>query len=488
MNISIFSNLFKKKEHSIPKGDSVVLQQLRAFASEKGLLLFENIPVFYRSKQMNVPLALFVPRHGLVLFEYKSWSFKELKDAQISKASHVEKKEESLAFENLLEFIQEKFIDTSDFEDIDIFNFVILENLKTDEFNLLDESFHQLLPKSRILFGDTTKEDMEQKFNQLNKKLKTYTAQNTLPYIFGQYLVPSNDAVYFANEQQREFIDKPLQSDENIHAARRSGASTVILQKALLEHFANPTKKISIFTPTKLHAILLQKKLLDILEYTTVVIDMDKIEILTQEQFFASIEALEKSHKTAFGAGDIVIIDDAFAFDPIKLLTLKENLKNARSIFINDMTQEATFHLEKSYYGEVEFIQANGIVTAMKEISHLLYKYKTAETMLISANADDDAFVDDIESYTGREVHPIDFETPVEEKKFRPIQLSGYDTYNPVYSDYVFLIDCCEIDVETLEYFAKSSKKKTFIIYEEPCDTITQLQNIIQSEENGKDC
>ena len=423
---------------------------------------------------MIAPLVLFIPKCGLILFEYKEWSFQELKDAQVLKVSYAQKGENSLAFANLCEFIKEKFIDLGGFEDIDIFNFAIMENLQKKEFKQLDERIHELLPASRILFGDTTQEEMAEKLKKLQPKQKNYTVENTLPYIFGQYLILEDSGICFANEEQREFIHTPLRKNTYLQAERLSGKSTVILQKALVELMENNDKKITIFTPTQLHANLLKQKLLEILERTAFVIDIDNIEILDLSNISA-----EKSLKKEILASYIVFIDDAFAIEALRLRALKTDLKNKLCVYVNDFTEKPTVLLRQNYSKEIQFIEANEFATLLRMLPNLFQERNDIDVIIRRADSDNDSFREDIESYTGKEVGIIDLKENFFEKGSPAIRIGTYDLRDPHVGDYVFLIECCRSDIENLKYFAKSSRKKTFIVYEESCDTIQNLKDIL---------
>jgi len=88
MALSFLSKIFPKKSQRLTLPDLIPLKTLKSYANEHGYELFENIPIYYRGKSIVAALLLFIPRTGLVLFEYKEWSFEELKNATVQKASH----------------------------------------------------------------------------------------------------------------------------------------------------------------------------------------------------------------------------------------------------------------------------------------------------------------------------------------------------------------------------------------------------------------
>ena len=492
MNIPILSRLFGKKNSSLQPLDSVLISKLKIFAKEKGYPLFENTPVFHRSQKVDVPLLLFIPKTGLVLFEYKEWSYEELRNAHVSKASHAEKSDNSLSFESISDFIKEKFTDLTTFDDIDIFNFVIMEQLREEEFNMLDTSFHELLPKERILFHDSSQEQIERKFKALQTKQKTYTIQNTLPFIFSQYMILDGDRVFFANEAQRAFIDKELESIENLVADRQSGKSTVLVQKALLEKLEHPQKRIAILAPSHLQADLLKQTLLELVERSSVVLDMNDISIYTPNDILnehrrglkkaPTEEILIESFHLSKGLdiADTLLFDDAFLIEKAFIDYLKHIQKGKTLLLINSLEDETTASFNTSYYAEIEFLHAAEFPTLLKKINSLLKENKDVQMLIFTADEDFDAIKEDIEGFTAKKLSVIETDRPLRDQSPTPIKLCNYDPKVPLHATYTFLIQSCKSDYSALKYLAKSSKTKSFIIYEDECDNITRLKNLLK--------
>ena len=479
MNIPLLSKFFGKKNTRLQPIDSPLVSQLKKFADRNGYPLFKNTPVFHRSQKVEVPLLLFIPYTGLVLFEHKEWSYSELRTAKISKTSHADTSENSLAFESVGDFIKEKFVDLSGLDDIVIFNFVIMEQLRQEEFELLDESFHELLPKERILFQDSTDETMDEKFKALHTKKETYTIQNTLPYIFSQYMILSGKKLYFANKEQRTFIEKPLKGIENLAAKRQSGKSLCLLQKALLEKLQDPLKKITIITPTHLQAELLKHTLLELVERSSIVLDMNEIAICTP------MEILDE-HKQKREEPDLLLVDDAYLMDDEFIGYLKQTQKEKPLLLVNSPLDDATFTFTQSYHGSCEFIQSTEFPALMKKLAQLLHKNKREDILIFTTEQNFQAMKEDIESFTAEKLSYINTQESLREQTDTRIKLCNYDTHIPFHASYTFLIRPCQSDYSALEYLVQSSKIKSFIIYEDECDTIQKLKKSLE-QENAKD-
>ena len=492
MNIPILSSLFGKNNSSLQPLDSILISKLKIFAKEKNYPLFENTPVFHRSQKVDVPLLLFIPKTGLVLFEYKEWSYEELRDAHVSKTSHAQKSENSLSFESIGDFIKEKFIDLTSFDDIDIFNFVIMEQLREDEFNMLDTSFHELLPKERILFHDSSEEQIERKFKALQTKQKTYTVQNTLPFIFSQYMILDEKKIYFANKDQRDFIDKNLENIENLVADRQSGKSSVLVQKALLEKLQQPQKKIAILAPTHLQAELLKHTLLELVELSSVVLDMNDISIYTPNDILNEHRRRLKKAPTAeilieafhlhkgLDIADTLLVDDAFLMNTEFIAYLKHIQKGKTLLLINSLEDETTASLSQNYYGEIELLQTPEYPTLLKKINTIVKAKKDVDILIFTADEDFEAIKEDIEGFTAQELSLIETDHSLREQSPTPIKLCNYDPKVPLHATYTFLIQSCQSDYSALKYLAKSSREKSFIIYEDECDNISRLKNLLK--------
>ena len=480
MNIPILSKLTGRKKTSLTSIiRSPLVTLLKKYADKNDYPFFENTPLYHRSDKIDIPLALFLPRAGLVLFEDKEWRYKELCNAKASKASHAQSSQNSLAFENIGDFIKEKFVDLSGHDDIVIFNFVIMEQLSEEEFDLLDESFHHLLPKERILFRDSTLEEIEEKFQKLQSKKRPYTVQNTLPFIFSQYTILDKEKIYFANKEQRAFIDKPLKNFETLCGDRQSGKSTSVIQKALLEKLEHPDKKITILTPTNLHADLLKQTLLELVEHSSVVLDMNAIVIHTP------LELLEL-YKKRRDYSDVIFVDDALLMEEEFLSYIKQTQKERALLFVESQKDRTSLTFSHSYYGKIEFVKNREFPTLMKKLANLLKNDDKNDILIFASAHDFEDMKEDIESFTGIELSFVDTDKPLREQKLTRIKLCSHDEKNPLHGDYVFLMQSCQSDKNALEHLAKSSKTKSFILYEDECDTILELKNLLEKS-NAKD-
>ncbi len=495
MSIPFLSRLFTKREQTPALPDSILVKKLKSFAQQKNYTLFENTPLFYRTEMVEIPLLLFIPRTGLVLFEYKEWSYEELKNAKVSKVSHAQKSENSLSFQSIGDFIREKFLDLTNFDEIDIYNFVIMEQLTTSEYEMLDESFKELVPQNRILFNDSQLEDIENKLSAIQTRKKNFTLHNTMPYIFSQYMIIGDDEqIYFANEEQRAFIEAPLPALSNLVADRQSGKSNVIVQKALLEKLKEPKQRITIAALTRLQADILKHLFLQFVEYSSVVIDMDEIHILTIEEIlqrhaqklktapFYNNDIHRDLLKKGFEFTDILFVDDAFLLSKTYIDYCKHIQKSARLLLVNSVEDEKTATLSKSYFGEFSFIQASEFPTLLKTIREIHQKDQTADILVFTNETSFEEIMEDIEGFTGVNVAKVDINKEIYSQNLKSVKLSVYDSKVPLHAEYALFVGCCDANYSALKYLAKASRQESRIIYEKECDNITRLKQLVENE------
>ena len=482
MNMSKLLNIFKNEHPAHSPKETQALAQLKQYAKEQNFPIFEETPIYYRSQEMVVPFAIFIPHCGLILFERKGWSFEELQGASVSKTSHVKSASTTLSFENISDFIKEKFMDLSGFDTLEIYNFVILDNLTLEEYKQLDETFHQLIPLSRIVFKSTTQEDIAQLFGSLQNLSREYTVDNTLPYIFSQYLIPSEDGVFFASCEQREFLDSELEKRGNLFGQRQSGKTTLLLQKAILEHKRNPKKVIHILTASNLQADLLKSKLLEIVEASSIVIDMEKIVFFS---VLSLVDRFEKQDKTALKEatmGERIFVDDAHTIPKHHLDSLKQITKKRTLFTINDPQGESKFVLRKHYYAPWELFQTQEEFSSMLKKLFSVYDEDKQTVMIVSKNVHDKAFDEDIENFTGVQTQTVDTNGSLVDIDQKKLLLSSYKVQNPLCCDYVFLIDPCQSDRDSFIHFAQAAKKKCYVFYQQSCDNIEELRKMKKEE------
>ena len=85
--------------------------------------------------------------------------------------------------------IQEKIFNRFDFANYPIFNYLLMENLNTEQYEHLDKNFQKILPKEKILFNNSTDEEIFQKLQTVQKTENLPNSKAVLKVLFPQYFL-----------------------------------------------------------------------------------------------------------------------------------------------------------------------------------------------------------------------------------------------------------------------------------------------------------
>ncbi len=138
--------------------------------------------------------------------------------------------------------------------------------------------------------------------------------------------------------------------------------------------------------------------------------------------------------------------------------------------------------MSECYFGSLEFINAKEFPAVLKTIHELSEKEKNCDILLFSTSEDVQDISSDIQGYTGKPVSKIDINQEIYTQNLTDIILCVYNSKVPLHAMYSFFIESCDVDYATLKYLAKSSRKTSYIIYEEECDNITR-QNMLENND-----
>ncbi len=494
MGFTIFSKLFHKKQ----KHDTKIFSLLEEYAKTKEYFFFQNITIYHRSNSINIPAMLFIPKIGIVLFSIKSWNFSNLQKTTLKKVPYLQDNENTLAFDNIHHFIKEKLLDIAQIEKVDFINFAILTELTFEEYQLLNESVKALLPQEKIFFKQTTLEEIQQRFANLQTKEENYNPNEILPYLCNEYMIIDNRKIFLANIKQREFIDNSLSSLENIQASRSTGKSHLILLKAIKEKLHNPQIKIAIVVPTKFHTYILKQLLLQLVEKSCIVIDMSEILFFTQSELLQyHANKLNKkifSHhkvdpilmKKDFFLADIIFCDDAHTFDEEFLIYLEHLQKRHQLIYINATKREPTYTLKTHYHKtQIKFQDQNTTSHLLREIYTLLKDHPEDSILIFTKiqTEEDNTLIEDITSFTGIKasiVHQNETQTFFSSQ----IQIAPLNNSIPLRAEFCFIITTDETDLSTLTYLLYSSKKTTFVLYNTENKTLQDFHKEFNEKDN----
>jgi len=318
---------FFKKNIQEPHKDSFLHSLLQEYALSCKNILFSDTTVYYHRSFIDLEALLIVPHHGILLFKSLEWDFESIKEATVEAALPSNKKKVALSIDTTLQVINQKFNEILH-QDLDITkSFVLFDNLKEAEFDLLDNSFHKLIPKSRALFSDETLESLTTKIDAAFEhedrvEVETETLISTL---FMQYTLLDDEGLpkkKLLNAQQKNYIDIPFSSLSTLVGPYGSGKSTLMLLKVLTQKIRHPKERILIIEPTVTACELMRQRLLHSIEYAIVDVDLSTIKVMTPKQLLENhaqslykkplepIEITPKMMQKKFNIADLIICDD----------------------------------------------------------------------------------------------------------------------------------------------------------------------------------
>lgn len=480
MKFPFFKSLFntnKTKSLSLP--ESLLIKSLKTTAQNNNLFIFEDITMYHHSNSFFLPLLLVDETRGIFLFEYKDWSYDELKTANIKKASQQDSAKDTLAFEKAHDYIKRKFNELKHNDGVPIFNYLLMENLNSDEYLHLEKSFKELLPEERIIFNDSSEETI---LNKLAESV-TYNLPSTstiMSTLLIQYAIVDYDQnIFLASQEQMQFINANLEVSTTLSAPSGTGKTSSILLKAILEKLKNPSIKILIIKPTTLACDILRKKLLDTVEHSIVTIDLASISILTPTEF----------NKNTI-KNDLIICDDSELYSPEFLLAVK-NARSKKNLILvenSNIQDDITSNYSQKFRGldkKIIFYEANEHAKTLHVVSSLLTLCEAKDILIVSNSLSRQKLQDDLEEFIEEKTTIVDSSISLINQDLNNILLANYDDTVSLQAKYVVLTDIASADVKKLEYAYNLCSHVVYIVYHSPSENLELLRNNFESNKNN---
>ncbi len=495
MNISSFFSLFKKKQKTLKLPDSLLIKKLKQVSKNSSLSIYENITIYHHTQSFFIPLLILDPSRGIYLFEYKEWSYDDLKNATVSKATNQDSSNKSLAYEKTHEFIKQKFNELTHNDGVAIHNYLLMENLNSDEYKHLDDSFKELLPFQKIMFNDSSQKEILQKLQD------TPLSSSPMPdevHIMGnllvQYLIFSKDkSMHMATKEQIAFIESKTQGVQTLSASSYSGKTSSILLKAILENLRNPELKIIILEPTTIACDILKQKLVNIIEYAIIEVDITSIEIITpialvnkhltkikKPELEVILHIDDKLMRKNFNVADLIICDDSELLS-LEFIDYLKHIQNKSSLLLvnEERNEDATFKFEKSFKTkelEVIFKHSNEHAKALQIISNLLKQNSSSEILVVSNNISKQKLNDDLEFFIRDKTVLLDSSDNLLYQDLDNLLLCSYAQISAMSSKFVILLDVGEASLNEVEYALNLAQESAYLLYEESSENIKILK------------
>lgn len=348
MFFSFLTRFLQKKSlpDALKQNESNPLQLtfFQEIAEKADGLFYENFDLFYQDTATRIDLLVFIPDRGIYFGEKIVWDLATLHGAKIERASNKSRKKPSTHLDTTATLIHTKLEEILSFDSTPIERFIWMPSLKEEDFETLDSSFHKLLPKERLIFANTSKESMYQKFTALITKLnEPYSTLKVMGSLQSHtLLLPTKEHPYgaFLSQEQQLFLDTDYTDTvTTLVGEYNSGKSTLLVRKILLLLLKNSEEKILIITPTLIGGEILRHELIALVEYAIVNINLHSLSFYTPEEF-ERIEELDD-----FQNASIVVCDDSHVMDNSLIERLIEHRQNRCLLF---SAQCETFPLNHS--------------------------------------------------------------------------------------------------------------------------------------------
>ncbi len=367
MIFSFLKRFFREKPQSeAPPVSPPLFEDL---AKEVGGHFFADYKLFLHETRTTIDLLLFHPQRGLYLGEKLSWRHDELKTATLQRASRTLKTPPTTRFDSTEAKIRQKLTDVLSFDSTPCVRFVWMEHLSEAEYDTLDPSFHELLPKSRLIFADEPLHSALEKLESLQEAapepycpLKVVGSLNA-----HRLLLPTEQTPFgsFLSDEQHLFLDTGYDDAQTtLYGLSGSGKSTLLLRKAIELVLHDPKRKVLIITPTLLAGELLRNKLIDLMEYGAFALPLEAI------VFYApnTIEPLESSKilEEAYA----LFCDDAYRMDPAFLDMLRQRRAHRWLLFATTSEPDS---LENTFFLLNRYRLAHSVLTHHTTKEKLLF-------------------------------------------------------------------------------------------------------------------
>lgn len=338
MLFSFFSHLTSSKKipNNLPiKNDTSAFTPL---ILHDNAVLLTDFTLFHLETYSKIDLLLFLPHYGLYVGEKLSWSLRELKGANIKRLTRKTHKTPHTQIESTEKAISQKLQDVLSFDSTPIERIFWMQNLTKVEFETLNPTFHELLPKARLIFNDDTALDVKTKLHALREfqaipfsKLKVIGSLNA-----HTLLLPSSAEPFgsFLSHEQQVFLDTPIKSRSitSLCAPHSSGKSTVLIRKIINYLLAHPDKTALIIIPTQLSGELLRNEFIALMEFAAVKFNLAQLHFYTPSTEDDPIETTR-----FFQISALIACDDVHLLPPQILERLLER-KGSRSLLLSGVT------------------------------------------------------------------------------------------------------------------------------------------------------
>ncbi|HEX5671030.1 MAG TPA: DEAD/DEAH box helicase family protein [Sulfuricurvum sp.] len=311
-----------------------------------------DFTLFQHENKSHIGFLLFLPHYGLYLGEKILWNLKELKGASVKRLTRPSHTAFHTQLASTEKVIYQKLQDVLSFDSTPIARIFWMKNLTAAEFETLDPSFHELMPKGRLVFKDDTTVILENKLHALcEHRVHPFSKLKVIGSLRAHaLLLPSSNSPFgsFLSPEQLLFLDAPVpkRSILALTAPYGSGKSTILIRKIMDYLLTHNNESALIITPTRYSGELLRKEFVLLMEFAAVKLDLARLHFHTPSKDTDNIETTRYFHEST-----LIACDDIHLIDSDTLARIIEH-KGSRSLLVcgvNNPLDTDTFTLTNIY-------------------------------------------------------------------------------------------------------------------------------------------
>ncbi len=477
MKLSFLTSLFTKDKKSLTLPDSILIKKLKEISTKHSFSLFNDVTIFHHAHAYHFPLIILDETHGLYIFEKKEWAYDDLKNATVQKAQHQETSKETLSFQNKQDIINQKFNELTHHSDVPMFNYLLMENLNADEYEHLHDSFKELIPANKVIFNDSTVEDILQKLH--NSPASVYPLPSKdyiLGNLFIQYAILDDEQnVKLCTQEQIDIINHDIFGLESLQAPALSGKTSTLLLKAIMYVLTHKGSQVLLLKPTTLACDLLKKKLLEIIEHAIIDFDILDILIITPNELLE----MKKAH-----IPKLILCDDANLLFNDFIHKLIEIQKDANLLLVNYETNRYTHTLTKKFFASkkaIIFYHCNKQAKALLLIARLL-KHSNAQDIFIISNAVTRTQLrDDLKYFIEEDTTLLDATKHLMIQTLNSVVFLDANSIDELNPKHLIVLDITQSNKKYVEQSINKARKSVDIIYETQTKLLTTLKEKYES-------
>jgi hypothetical protein len=422
----------------------------------------KDFSLYYNDSQTSIDLLIFLPHYGLFLGEKLSWCAQELQDAQLESSKKNTKQKSTTHLGETEKIIHQKLNDVVSFNTTPVERFFWLECLNEEEFDQLDETFHTLMPKNRLIFKDESARTITTKIKALgNLQEQAFSKLKTLGSLRAHtLLLPTLQDPFgaFLHDEQYDFITASSNGHTLLLGDFGSGKTTAMVRKILAILLENPMSRVLIVTPTLLAGEIIRNKLISLADFAAITLDLSRLEFKS---------SFTQEYTVTPTITHIVCDDDERLHnDALEHLKSYPNLLLSGTTTIDDI--QNVYSLHSSYrHCDVKTLISKSDETLLSTLLVALYdelrQKPGAQILILISNEEElDEYKKTIDAYCGIETNILNATFSLQRNHLMGVSLSTPLLASGISMPHVYLLLDASDPFRTLA-LGRASKRATVI-------------------------